>query len=269
MHLLLRLALLAPIAAALHAGLLLRFEATDHSGSEPQTTMSKMAVENGTIALDTQIQTATSEPTNTLIYNAANRTMFAVDHPAKIHFKLDEQTFGGLPDTADRMLARMKNVPPQRRAEMEQMVRSRMGGTRATARQRPKPEIVSSGAAAEINGFACDVYEVKRQGVKERELCVAAWSNIAGGAEIMQVMKDMAKFTEAVINVLGRTSPIGPAQHLLADLNELPGFPVSAKEYSDGKLTSENVLQSAAERPLDPETFSLPSGYQSRYMRRQ
>lgn len=148
------------------------------------------------------------------------------------------------------------------------MLRGSLGGSRATAQKRPTPEIVSSDAATEINGFACDVYEVKRQGVKERELCITAWSNIAGGPEIMGVMKDLASFSEAVINVMRRASPIGPAQHPLADLNELPGFPVSAKEYSGGKLISENVLKSADEQPIDLETFSLPSGYASNSMRR-
>ena len=83
---------------------------------------------------------------------------------------------------------------------MEQMMRSRMGKIGGPAKERPKPELVAHGEHQEINGYSCEMYDVVREGVKERELCITEWDNIAGGPEAKAAMMDMARFLEAMTN---------------------------------------------------------------------
>ena len=166
-----------------------------------------------------------------------------------------------------QMRERMKGMPPKQQAAMRQMLRSRMGAM-GVPQPRPKPEIIATGVREEINGYRCEVYEVKRQGVKERELCVTDWSDIRGSDELIGIMKGMAKFMEATVAAMRRTVPFSTIGNPLADLDELPGFPVSTKDFNNGKLTSENVLKSVSDQDIDPEAFALPKGYTAHEMRR-
>ena len=267
---LLKLILCAQIAGVLHAGVMLRFATTIHSKGEASTTASRMSIDGDGLKLDSQLTTAMAPPRNSMIFLRQNRILYAVDHPRKTYFKIDERAIGGMADTMDRMLAqmreRMKNAPPQQRAAMEQMMRSRMGGMSGPAKERPKPELIAHGKRQEINGYSCEVYDVVREGVKERELCITEWDNIAGGPEAQAAMLDMAKFLEAMTNAMRRAAPAATSGNPLVDLEQLPGFPVSAKQFTNGKVTSEQVLKSAKEQSFDEKTFSPPAGYTARRM---
>ncbi len=80
--------------------------------------------------------------------------------------------------------------------------------------------------------------------------------------------KGMAKFMEATVAAMRRTVPFSTIGNPLADLDELPGFPVSTKDFNNGKLTSENVLKSVSDQDIDPEAFAPPKGYTAHEMRR-
>lgn len=79
-------------------------------------------------------------------------------------------------------------------------------------------------------------------------------------------MQDMAKFLEAMTNAMRRTAPAATGGNPLLDLEQLPGFPVSATQFINGKITSEQVLKSAKEQSFDAKTFSPPAGYAARRM---
>ena len=51
-----------------------------------------------------------------------------------------------------------------------------------------------------------------------------------------------------------------------AHVREIDGFPVSTKEFEDGKVTDETTLKSVEERSLDPAVFEPPAGYRKQAM---
>jgi hypothetical protein len=266
----LKLVLFAQIAGVLHAGAILRFSTTIHTGAEASTTASRLAIDGDGIKLDSQLRTAMVPPRNSMIFLREGRVLYAVDHGRKTYFKIDERAIGGMADTMDRMMAqmqeRMKNAPPQQRAAMQKALQSRMAAMGGPSRERPKPELIAHDARKEINGYSCEMYDVVREGVKERELCITEWDNIAGGPEARAAMQDMAKFLEAMTNAMRRTAPAATGGNPLLDLEQLPGFPVSATQFINGKITSEQVLKSAKEQSFDAKTFSPPAGYAARRM---
>lgn len=266
----LKLVLFAQMAGVLHAGAILRFSTTIHTGAEASTTASRMAIDGDGLKLDSQLRTAMAPPRNSMIFLRESRVLYAVDHGRKTYFKIDERAIGGMADTMDRMMAqmqeRMKNAPPQQRAAMQKMLQSRMAGMSGPRGERPKPELIAHGARKEINGYPCEMYDVVRAGVKERELCITEWDNIAGGPEARAAMQDMAKFLEAMTNAMRRTAPAATSGNPLLDLEQLPGFPVSAKQFTNGKITSEQILKSSKEQSFEKKTFIPPAGYTARRM---
>ena len=266
----LKLVLFAQIAGVLHAGAILRFSTTIHTGAEASTTASRLAIDGDGLKLDSQLRTAMVPPRSSMIFHRERRLLYAVDHERKTYFKIDERAIGGMADTMDRMMAqmreRMKNAPPQQRAAMEKMLQSQMAGQGGTGRERPKPELIAHDTRKEINGYSCEVYDVVREGVKERELCITEWDNIAGGPEARAAMQDMAKFLEAMTNAMRRTAPAATSGNPLLDLEQLPGFPVSATQFTNGDVTSEQILKSAKEQSFEKTTFLPPAGYTARRM---
>jgi len=266
----LKLILFPLFAGVLDAGVMLRFSTTIHSGGEASTTASRMAIDGDGLKLDSQLRTAMVPPRSSMIFRREKRVLYAIDHRRKTYFKIDEQAIGGMADTMDRMMAqvreRMKDAPPQQRATMQKMLQSRMASMGGPRRERPKPELIAHGASKEINGYSCEMYDVVREGVKERELCITEWDNIAGGPEARAAMQDMAKFLKAMTNAMRNAAPAATGGNPLLDLEELPGFPVSATQFTNGKVTSEQILKSAKEQSFDSATFAPPAGYTARRM---
>ena len=98
-----------------------------------------------------------------------------------------------------QMQEALKNVPEDKRAMIERMMKQKMPTTEM-APPRPESELRKTGERGDQNGYPCVKYELLRDGKKIRELWVTDWSNVEGGSDVVDAFEDMAGFFKELMD---------------------------------------------------------------------
>ena len=252
------------------AGVVYEIEVTDHEQSPPKTESIQAAVEGRHLKMGIASKGKGSQ--GEMIFRGDRREMVVVDHDDRSYHQMDAETIKALGGQVSAAMAQvqeaLKNVPEDKRAMVEQMMKQKMPDA-AAAPQRPKSELKKTSERATHSGYPCVKYEVLRDGRKVRELWVTDWSNVEGGSDVVGAFEDMADFFTEMLDSLpsfGQESgPMGdPA---FEHLREIGGFPVITREFDDdGSLEAESTLKSSRRQTLDPDAFEPPSGYKRQEM---
>jgi len=254
---LLAVALLASVLPA-SAGVLYEVEST-YGGTASQA---GIAVDGLKMKMD--VASGDKKWNGDMIFDGERHEMIAVNHDDKTYFVIDQAEMKELAGSINQAMASMEQalaaLPESQRAKMEQMMKSRMPDMGAP---RQPSELKKTGGADNVNGFDCEVYEVWRSGVRERELCVTNWDNVAGGHEVAEVFYEMGEFMTEMLDSLPK---IGGGASLGDDtyehIKEMNGFPVRTREYDDnGTLAGQSSLISSKEADFDPADFEPPTSY--------
>jgi len=163
------------------------------------------------------------------------------------------------------------NEPSLARTPFQGEIDSSNGRRTSVGRSSP-PSLISSAATETrhrfdtVNGFDCEIYEVWRSGVRERELCVTDWGNVAGGDDVVDAFHAMGEFMTEMLDSLpkmGNGASIGDAAY--EHMKEMDGFPVRTREYGDdGVFDGESQLVEAKEVATDSSDFSPPKKYKQK-----
>ncbi len=258
------------LASPLYAGVVYEIEVKDHDASPPKTESIQAAVEGRQLKMG--IASKGKGKQGEMIFRGDRREMVVVDHENRTYMVVDEKAAEGIAEQlseAERMMQEaLKNVPEDKRAMIEQMMKKKLPPAAATPR-RPKRELKKTSERGDKNGYPCVKYEVLRDGRKIRELWVTDWSNVEGGSEVVDAFESMADFfrqmMDAIPNMGGDHGPIG--DNAFEHLKELGGFPVITREFADdGSLEDETALRSAKRQTIDLDAFEPPSGYKRQEM---
>lgn len=270
---LLLLALLVPVP--LFAGVVYEIDVTDHEQSPPKTESIEMAAEGRHLKMG--IGGGSNDRKGDMIFRGDRREMVVVDHDDKTYVVMDEEAIQGVAGQVNSAMGQMqealKDVPADKRAMIEQMMKQKMPGQAAQAPKRPTSELKKTGERATHNGYPCVKYEVLHNGRKLRELWVTDWSNLEGSSDVSATFGDMADFFREMMDSFsslgGGAGPMsfGGGDTFFEHMKDLGGFPVVTKEFDeDGSLEGEATLRSARRQTLDPDAFEPPSGYKRRQM---
>jgi len=259
---LIAIALLASVIPA-SAGALYEVE----SSLGGTTTQAGIAVDGLRMKMD--VASGDKDWNGHMIFNGDSHEMIIVDHDKKSYFVIDQEQMRKLTDTVNQAMASMEQalsaMPESQRAKMEQMMKGRMP---SMGTPREPSELKKTGASDSVNGFDCEVYEIWRSGVRERELCVTDWDNVAGGREVADVFYEMGAFMTEMLDSLpkmGGGGSLGDATY--EHLKEMNGFPVRTAEYGDdGVLDGRSTLISSKEANFDPADFEPPKKYKRKDM---
>ncbi len=263
------LALLLP--SPLYAGVVYEIEVKDHEQSPPKTESIQAAVEGRHLKMG--IASKGKGAQGEMIFRGDRREMVVVDHENKTYTVIDEAAVAGIAgqlSEAERMMQdALKNVPEDKRAMIEQMMKQKMPPGTQMPEPRAKSELKKTSERADQNGYPCVKYEVLRDGRKIRELWVTDWSNIEGGSDVVGAFEDMADFFREMMDSIpsfgGQGGP--GADPAFEHMKEIGGFPVITREYDDfGKLEGETTLRGSKRQTIDPDAFDPPSGYKRQEM---
>ena len=256
------IALLVSVLPA-SAGVLFEVESS-YGGT---TTQTGIAIEGLRMKMD--VASGGKDLNGYMIFRGDSREMIIVNHDNKTYFVIDQAQMRKLADTVGQAMASMEQalsaMPESQRAKMEQMMKSRMP---SMGTPREPSVLKKTGASDSVNGFDCVVYEVWRSGVRERELCVTDWDNVAGGRQVADVFYEMGAFMTEMLDSLptmGGGGSLGDAAY--EHLKEMNGFPVRTLEYGDdGVLDGQSALISSKEVDFDPADFEPPKKYKRKDM---
>ncbi|MEZ5758389.1 MAG: DUF4412 domain-containing protein [Emcibacteraceae bacterium] len=205
---------------------------------------------------------------NEMIFDGAAQNMTVISHQDKSYMIFDKSTAGSVKSQMDAAMEKaLANVPPEQRAMVEKMMKQRMssmGGQQQMQMPQVKTEIKKTGKNDTINGYACDYYEAYRGDQKQGEYCITSWSDLDVGEDIQTSFKNMAEFMKGFMEELSKMSPVRMDDNPFNYMNEMEGFPVLSRQFSNGQATHESMLSSISNQDIDESEFIAPEGYKQR-----
>ena len=211
---------------------------------EPTRMRTEVAGQNGT--------------TNIVIFDGGKQILYMVDPGRKSYSemtKADVDAAGAqLGDAMAQMQKALEGMPPAQRAQMEAMMKGRMGAIPG-AGGAAKTEYRRNGTS-KVSKWTCDVYDAFQNNQKTGEVCTVSATALGFNANDFEVSRQLAAFMRGLI-------PQGADQVFQAGRAQEQGFegvPVRRVTTIAGQqITTE--LTSVARQTFPDSAFAVPDGF--------
>ena len=125
-------------------------------------------------------------------------------------------------------------------------------------------EALDTGKTDKVDGRACRIWDIKRNGELDDQLCVAPYASLPGKENFQAVFANFAK----VFEEMAKSVPMlaGMMTNEFDAQSKVNGFPVrSAPTRTASSATSSN-RESVARRGDPASMFEIPAGYKPKKM---
>ncbi len=189
--------------------------------------------------------------------------VYMLDDKRKTYMEMDKARMKATMDQASAqmkmMQERMKNMPPEQRAQMEKMMGGMMPGGESAA---PKSYTSKdTGKSDTSEGRKCRIWHMLADGVVYEELCVVPFSTFPGKEDFEKTFKELAEAFS------GMASGLPGAGDEVKARSAVNGYPVRVRPIANGQPRgTEIVLKSWTEESISASTFEIPAGYKKRDM---
>ena len=240
------------------------------SGEQPTTT--KVFVDSDRVRIETEGEFGRS----VMIFRGDKQTMWIVAPDRRSYQELTkeqvdrfgEQMGGRMAEMRQQMQEQLKNMPPERRKMVEQMMKSRMGGMLMAAAPTSKTEYSLVASGQQVNQWTCDKYEGVRDGEKQREIWTVPPEEVGFEASDFQVMKQMSEFIKGLSQFGGGQAEQQTPFRVGAggEGQDFSGVPVRQIDYRAGRPSSRSELKEVRREDFDAELFEVPAGFKKQQM---
>jgi hypothetical protein len=242
------------VAQAAHAGVYV--EMVDHDIKADRTELAqKMYVQNGLGRF------VDGDGRATLIKDG---TLFIIDDAEKSYVAVDKATLDQLAKKVSAAMEQMKEqlakLPPEQRAQMEQMVPGMSGGD-----GKWTVEAFDTGKSDKVDGRSCRIWDIKRNGELDDQICVVPYSVLPGKENFQVIFANFAK----VFEEMAKSVPMlaGMMSNEFGAQAKVNGFPVRSRGYENGQLgDNEQLMTVWREEAIPASMFEIPAGYKRKQM---
>lgn len=197
----------------------------------------------------------TSQPGQFIYYDHAQRTAYLVDTEKKTSFAVDEtrakQISAQLAEAQKMMEAKLKELPPEKRAMVEKMMKEQGGGRPPGAR---RPLDFLKVGEDKIGPWGCDRYAASDAG-RKIEVCTAEADALAIPPDDVAVFEGFLDLSEKMAGESGPGGTLGSAAE-----RGFEGLPLERKEMRDGVVTDRFVIDSITTEAIPLDELRVPSG---------
>jgi hypothetical protein len=192
-----------------------------------------------------------------------NGTLYMIDDDKKTYVVFDQATMSALAKQLNAVMEQAKEqiakLPPEARAQAEKQLAQQMPGMADGGQW--VVEAVDTGRTEKVDGRSCRVWDMKRNGELDDQLCVVPYDALPGKENLQAVFADFAKAFEEMAKAVPMLS--GAMSTEFAAQSKVNGFPVRSRAYENGKLVDvEQVVTVWREENLPASLFEVPAGYQ-------
>jgi len=197
------------------------------------------------------------------IYRPDKRVFWVIDQKRKTYMELTEKGLQEMKQQVDKaqdiMSEHMKNIPPEQRKMMEEMMKEQK---LKAPLEPPKVIYTKVASGVKVNKWKCDKYEGVVGGVKIDEVWTTSYQQLGISPGDFKVMEDMSKFSEGFAG--------GQKTYFQVDSKEAKkervysGIPVKMITYMDGNKQDRNELKEVKNQDFPASLFNLPKGVTKR-----
>jgi hypothetical protein len=189
-------------------------------------------------------------------------TLHAVDDENKSYVVLDKSTLDQLAKKMDAVVAQVREqlakMPAEQREQMEPILAKQVPGL--AGKQDWTVEAIDTGKMDKVNGRSCRIWDMKRNGELDEQLCVVPFSALPGKENFQAVFAEFARVFEEMSKSVPTLA--GLMSNEFSAQEKLNGFPVRSRDYENGRLSSlERLMTVWREEKIPASTFEIPAGY--------
>lgn len=247
------------------ADLVCRLKETDYSDDTPRATMATIYLTEHKV----RYESGTGEEDTDFIFRAERGVLWSLNHADKLYTEMDRKTidaFGAKMRSAmQQMESEMAKLPPEQRKAVEEPMKKQGAGSEEAGKES-KDELKKTGEKKTISGFSCTRYDFFVDGEKSSEFWVAAPGQRGLTTSDLAPVKEMAQFFEALGSALTNAVGQGGGEFNWTEAWKYEGFPILTREFDDGEVKSEVLVESIAKERIDSAQFEIPAGYQRKKM---
>jgi hypothetical protein len=191
-------------------------------------------------------------------------TLYIIDDAEKSYVAVDKATLEQLAKKISGAMEQVKEqlakMPPEQRAQVEQMMPGMSGDD-----HKWTVEALDTGKSDKVDGRSCRIWDVKRDGELDDQLCVVPYSSLAGKENFQVVFANFAKVFEEMAKSIPMLA--GMMTNEFSAQAKVNGFPVRSRAYESGKLGDEEHLMKVwREEAVPASVFEIPAGYKRKQM---
>jgi hypothetical protein len=194
--------------------------------------------------------------------------LYMIDDSLKTYVVFDRPTMDALAKQLNAVMEQAKEqiskLPPDARAQAEEQLAQQMPGMAGD--KKWVVEAVDTGKSDKVDGRSCRVWEMKRNGELDDQLCVVPYDSMPGKENFQSVFADFARAFEEMAKSVPMLS--GAMTNEFAAQARVNGFPVRSRAYEDGKPGQlEQVLSVWREEKIPAAMFEVPAGYKKEQLK--
>lgn len=195
-------------------------------------------------------------------------TMYIIDDQDKSYVVFDKATMQQFATKLNAEMAKLKEqlakLPPEQRAQMEQMMGG-AGGMLSGDGEQWTVDVADTGKSDKVEGRTCKLWDVRRKGELDEQICVVPYSALPGKENFQAVFSNFAKVFEEMAKSVPMLS--GMMANEFAAQVKTNGYPVRRRGYESGKLSDEVTLVKVwREEAVPASMFEIPAGYKQKQM---
>ncbi len=199
---------------------------------------------------------------NVVIYEATKQVVEIVDTANKSYREVTKADMDQLKGQMDSAMAQLqdqlKNVPPQQRAAIEQMMKARGGfpGGANPAASAPKVQYRAAGSD-KVGQWSCTKYEGYTGAQKTTEVCTVDPKDLGLTASDFDIARQLAEFMRSL-------APVAADRIISFGKTEEQGFagvPVRQISYQNGQVEWTSELSEVKHTAFPAATFEVPAGF--------
>lgn len=245
-------------------GIEIRVEAIDYAGGKAQSQVNRMRLADQRLRID-----PVEEGDQTTIFRGERNDFMIVDHQRETFVLMDQD---GIDQLVAQVRASMKELDQQMKALPDEQRRMLLAAMLEEEQRAADTRLVQTNRKETKNGFDCVLFEVRQRDELIREVWVASWDQLPRAEIVRGALEGMEDFFGRLDESLSAvTSAAGgfDAGSLaggspFADLRKMQGFPIHSRDYVEGELVSETIVQSVVEAEMAGTIFAAPVQYERR-----
>ncbi len=198
-----------------------------------------------------------------IVYHADERLVWMLDHDDRSYFEVDQQTTAGIARSLDNvnkeLRARLDSLPADQRAAAERLLNKTLGPSSEV--KRPEVVIVPTGDSETLEGTACRVFEVLRDGERVADVCKAEFAALGVGADTLSAVGDLSAFLRETVTSLAPKRIREEGLDALDSFERIDGVPLRVRAYEGGTAVRQSRIRDLEARDFPATDFRVPDGY--------
>ena len=236
-------ALLAGAVPSARAGALVKQEMRKSATGKVIGTV-VMYLDDGRLRISTKQGKADMD----MIFDAARKTIWMVDHRKKRIQVMDEEFFRKMQKQMEEAMKALENMPPA----MREMMEGKMGGEPL--------ELVPGARGQKVGRFTCRLYTVLAAGSPSMEMCNAPLAALNVRRSELETFRAMAEMMGPLSETVDDNASWAPFS------GKMMGFPVRTVILKNGVPDKEHIVVEAIRQEFGDDVFALPAGYKKKKM---